>query len=98
MLYTTPIFFLSVPDAYQYPASENFSGRLIRGDAYQLEGWVPGSGTLIQGTYYCHLLPIRGDAYQVEARAPGSGTLNSRGRLPGPELAGWVRDAKLRDA
>ena len=59
---------------------------------------MPGSGTLIQGTYYCQVLPIRGDAYQVEARAPGSGTLISRGRLPGPELAGWVRDAKLRDA
>ena len=26
-------FFLSIPDAYQYPASEKFSGRLIRGDA-----------------------------------------------------------------
>ena len=91
-------FFLSVPDAYQYPASEIFSGRLIRGDAYQLEGWVPGSGTLNSRGRLPGLGLIRGDAYQVEARAPGSGTLNSRGRLPGPELAGWVRDAKLRDA
>ena len=41
---------------------------------------------------------FRGDPYQLGARAPGSGTLISRGRLSGAEVAGLVRDAKLRDA
>ena len=65
--------FLSVPDAYQFSASENFSGRLFRGDAYQLGARAPGSGTLIS----------RGRLSAVEAAGDSPGNLRPTERNAG---------------
>ena len=58
---------------------------------------VPNAYQFRASKYFSERL-FRGNAYQVRKLPAGSGTLIPRERLPDLEAAGWVRNAKLRNA